>query len=930
LLLRYNEADRSIDDLTTLVKSVRTLQNTNDEENRTFDRIIQLCQEKDHELSQHRHELQRVRQLVIDMSTELHPDDSRQLMQKLNLLEIQWNDAERILITLIDSVTKKHIEYSDFHMRFNRLIDWFKYFVNEDMNHRINGLTLEASLDILKTDIKNILNEKRRHVNDLIGQAKVLQSKMSNNDQNQLNIIKQNIEQLEQVLNNAEDQVERRIKKTETTLKTLHDFETGSENLRLWLDNVETKLQQPFSLSTFNAVEVRTHEEILNTIESDIENHVTIINHILSLGQLLLNDNDIKPRNIDSLPRSMKTLETRWKSVKELVQRRKNELNNMNVSWKNVDDLLKRASKLLSDHERFIKEIKSIEHKGINGVRSEYKTLEVILIYLMNFQRTLDGDVKEIQQINEIYSEMIQNNFIDTNGEIKSKLKYMLSVHDDFQLTQDSLALWLADLDGLLTNLEHLSEAPPMEKIRQLDDMDREIQEKQSKIEYVRTCANYLLTKTVDLTINANDLTTFCEQLRDLTRRIKKLKQKLLHINERELERLQSSPLHMTSSILSTDAVMPFSSPKRFTPSPSRSRSPRRPRQPEITPKSGRYDQQEFDTSQHAQELFADFEDALLQTNGDILTKEEILRAATPVGVHVEQTPNEFSYSHLLSSSQRKVDAVQALISQIDQEIGPLIGSDLNNDPVVVDLMNRWKRIQILASDKDGRLKTNQKQWRRFKRNLENLENAAEQYTDIDGFYDLQTSLDSAMEIAEQFNDGSSESSIIEHRLNTIKDKFSFLFVKANREHRELKANLIHNEELGQTMAGILNQLEHLENVSRNLEPVDENESDLTINRTKLHRFIRILDDLRILEDKLCNLEDRSAKLLSGDQMRFVGDVKAVSDRLRSIKRIVCMQLDRLEKILAIQDGLENSEVNIRRNIITNSPLRASQQRLFH
>ena len=45
----------------------------------------------------------------------------------------------------------------------------------------------------------------------------------------------------------------------------------------------------------------------------------------------------------------------------------------------------------------------------------------------------------------------------------------MLSVHGDFQLTQDSLALWLTDLDVLLTNLEHLSTASASDKIRQLD-----------------------------------------------------------------------------------------------------------------------------------------------------------------------------------------------------------------------------------------------------------------------------------------------------------------------------------------------------------------------------------------------------------------------------------------------------------------------------
>lgn len=65
--------------------------------------------------------------------------------------------------------------------------------------------------------------------------------------------------------------------------------------------------------------------------------------------------------------------------------------------------------------------------------------------------------------------------------------------------------------------------------------MDREIQEKQTKIEYVQTCANYLLNKTVDargLTINMNQLTKFCQQLRTLTKRIAKLKHNLMNSNE--------------------------------------------------------------------------------------------------------------------------------------------------------------------------------------------------------------------------------------------------------------------------------------------------------------------------------------------------------------------------------------------------------------
>jgi hypothetical protein len=52
---------------------------------------------------------------------------------------------------------------------------------------------------------------------------------------------------------------------------------------------------------------------------------------------------------------------------------------------------------------------------------------------------------------------------------------------------------------------------------------------KQSKIEYIQTCANYLYSTTVDarntLTINNNECAKFFQGLKNLTKRISKLKQ---------------------------------------------------------------------------------------------------------------------------------------------------------------------------------------------------------------------------------------------------------------------------------------------------------------------------------------------------------------------------------------------------------------------
>jgi hypothetical protein len=128
---------------------------------------------------------------------------------KNSLLEIQWTDAERVLIALMDNLTRRRSAYQDFEQKFIRFIQWFENFVNSEMNQRIDGLTLQASLEILKTEIRIIITDKRKHVNDLLIQARLLQSQAT--DHVQLQTIKQKIEQLEQIMNSTEQHVEKRF-----------------------------------------------------------------------------------------------------------------------------------------------------------------------------------------------------------------------------------------------------------------------------------------------------------------------------------------------------------------------------------------------------------------------------------------------------------------------------------------------------------------------------------------------------------------------------------------------------------------------------------------------------------------------------------------------------------------------------------------------
>lgn len=74
------------------------------------------------------------------------------------------------------------------------------------------------------------------------------------------------------------------------------------------------------------------------------------------------------------------------------------------------------------------------------------------------------------------------------------------------------------------------------------------------------------------------------------------------------------------------------------------------------------YDQIEWgDRYQRAQELLADFEDILLQINGDFLAKEETFRSDTPAGVHIEDLPPEFTYVKLIRIFEKQPNSTDSL-----------------------------------------------------------------------------------------------------------------------------------------------------------------------------------------------------------------------------------------------------------------------------
>ena len=54
-----------------------------------------------------------------------------------------------------------------------------------------------------------------------------------------------------------------------------------------------------------------------------MEKHAIHVNNVLTLGRNLLSESDLRPRNIDSIPRTIHLLEQRWVGLKDLVRKRK-------------------------------------------------------------------------------------------------------------------------------------------------------------------------------------------------------------------------------------------------------------------------------------------------------------------------------------------------------------------------------------------------------------------------------------------------------------------------------------------------------------------------------------------------------------------------------------------------------------------------------
>jgi hypothetical protein len=194
-------------------------------------------------------------------------------------LEIQWADAQRFLTMLIDNLEKKRrFESDDFDEKVRRLTQWSNHFLDRELNQRLDGLTLQTSLDLLNNDIRTLLMDKQRTAEDLLVQARLFSPTC-------IDAIKKIISSLNEHLATKfvrffpfrlphpqlRSSFSIRIQQVQSMLNMFHEYEQSVDQLRSWMNNVQVTLQQSISSSRFdNNTELGIHQQSIEVSDRDL------------------------------------------------------------------------------------------------------------------------------------------------------------------------------------------------------------------------------------------------------------------------------------------------------------------------------------------------------------------------------------------------------------------------------------------------------------------------------------------------------------------------------------------------------------------------------------------------------------------------------------------------------------------------------------
>ena len=120
-----------------------------------------------------------------------------------------------------------------------------------------------------------------------------------------------------------------------------HEYEQSVDRLRSWMSNVEAN---------------RGHN-----IENEIDQYQSLLLSVVTLGQTLSQQNDLRSSDLDGIDEDVQRLQQRWIALPDRLR----------------SDTSPRRGRLISEYERIFQQIKDNNAEGVPGMRKELRSLEV-------------------------------------------------------------------------------------------------------------------------------------------------------------------------------------------------------------------------------------------------------------------------------------------------------------------------------------------------------------------------------------------------------------------------------------------------------------------------------------------------------------------------------------------------------------------------
>ncbi|XP_027896962.1 nesprin-2a isoform X6 [Xiphophorus couchianus] len=474
-----------------------------------------------------------------DLSQYVAASDSALLEQQLEMLHAQWDELCTKVSLRRQEIADRLNAWTIFNGKNKEFCDWLTQMENKVCHSA--DLSIEEMVEKLKKDCMeeiNLFSENKSHLKQL-GEQLLFAS-----DQAKQTQVRGSLQEVNQRWNNLFQHIEARVRKLKETLVTVQQLDKNMSNLRSWLSRIEAELSRPITYSICHENEIQKRLAEHQDLQRDMEQHTEGVASILSLCDVLLQDEDAaggSEAESDSLQETSRSLDQRWRTICALALDRRLRIEETWTLW----------CKLLNDYSRFDDWLKMAERTAANPNSADvlYSAAKEELKKFEGFQRQVHERLTQLEFINNQYRRLARENRTDRASQLKAmvregnqrwdglhrrvaailrRLKYFTSQREDFEGTRESMLVWLTELDLQLTDVEHFSESDVHQKIQQLNSFQKEISLNSERIDGLIVFGEALIQKS-----SAQDAALIEDELEELHSYCQEVFSRLVRFHQR-------------------------------------------------------------------------------------------------------------------------------------------------------------------------------------------------------------------------------------------------------------------------------------------------------------------------------------------------------------------------------------------------------------